>query len=220
MARLYVLDLDSTAVKVEQHLDAHMLGIISQQTGIAHPNVSAALPRYLEQHGGAFSISGFIKQLAHEYRIEQTDALTRRIGLLTEEAMRSEVIAYPDTLPVIRRLKDRHATVTVLTHGGADYQELKLRAAGLDTLLDQYSIVKEAAQKPEVMEVFVQVFAGGNEERVTFVDDRLSNLTDMRERFPRMEILHMQRQPVLGGKLPETAAEGEYRVITDLLALI
>lgn len=217
---LYVLDFDSTAGKVRKETDEQMLEIISLQSGVDRAVVDKALPDYLQAHNGAFSIEGFLRTLKINAALN-FDFVYNRTKLLIGEAMKSADILYPDTLPVVKRLLEDEHHVCVLTHGGADYQKLKLESSGLQTYLTQYSITEQADEKPDVMEVLVSVYAEGDASNVTFVDDRLANLTGMREVFPAMNILHMQRQPHIGSSaVPEVATEGEFKVVYDLLSLL
>src|SRR5258706_1251837 len=136
-----------------------------------------------------------------------------------------EGILYPDTLKVLRELRERGNTLSIITFGGEDYQSLKLEATGLHREVDRTRIVTTYGQKPNALEEILQE-SHLSTSQANYVDDRLEELRFMREHFgPSLELRQIRRKPISEGRNRERVEsypteEQEFKFIRSLVELL
>jgi FMN phosphatase YigB (HAD superfamily) len=75
--------------------------------------------------------------------------LSARLNTLFMDVVNDTPVLYPDVLPVLHALRAQRLATAILTNGPSDGQRRKLKATGLDQLVDHVAIGEEiGASKP------------------------------------------------------------------------
>ena len=166
--KLFLFDLDDTLINFAATREvAHdLLAKVLEQEGIE----SAAFLRACTQvDRPLFSLFEQGHLTRQEYRLRRfadpfgliglspRDDLVARLNTVFMDCVNDTPLLFDDVLPVLAALRERGAKTAILTNGPSDGQRRKLKATGLDQLVDHVAIGEEIGFSKPLAQAFHKV---------------------------------------------------------------
>jgi len=166
--KLFLFDLDDTLINFAATREvAHdLLAKVLEQEGIE----SAAFLRACTQvDRPLFSLFEQGRLTRQEYRLRRfadpfgliglspRDDLVARLNTVFMDCVNDTPLLFDDVLPVLAALRERGAKTAILTNGPSDGQRRKLKATGLDQLVDHVAIGEEIGFSKPLAQAFHKV---------------------------------------------------------------
>jgi HAD superfamily hydrolase (TIGR01509 family) len=137
------------------HLLEHLVAFGGRFTGTLaeeSDRIDALLAR---QRGGAFSIDEAVRAFTVEHGVDASDALVERFRSIAVEMAPSFVVALPGAKRTIAALRERGASVAVLSNGWSPLQQLKARCAGFEGTVIASADVGHQKPAPQAFEALL-----------------------------------------------------------------
>lgn len=176
--------LDTTAFKRALTASLEPLGVTTDQFFETYGVVAHAIPG---QHGYSFEAQA--KLLHEKYGYDEAEGLRRLTSVY--EILPS--FLYPDSLPFLKFLKEKHVPAVLFTWANPEHQEAKVKGLGIGSYLTKVVITSEAKGTADLE-------LSEPQGEWVFINDNPNEIRALAARYPEARMIRIKRAD--GKKFP------------------